>query len=327
MKNLKKFICVALTGALALALLFGNMAFPTVVEATATPLPPIIQMTDVIPNTSTTTQEQNSGNYQGVWHGGGWSGGTDGIHMSVVDEYGNHWSLPTLSAFLATNERASKNSLASAIEEVFGFGHMDLSTYSIANLEISDFHSDVAREIILLARYSIVFGDTAWTVNGQMEIVNYDGTVVILPEFNDVFPDWDLNEIIAVQNTSLAQLDAISGEVAATSEIAALNVIFYQIINIPLVQSHVQAPEFQHFHNNTGFIANLMVRVEQINFGGPTVNIDANCSMSGLSLGWAPALMAGQSARINNIPNGMFIGLRASMTQTAGTARISVTRI
>ena len=328
MKNLKKFLSVALTGALALALLFGNIAFPMVAEAIAapivTPLPLVINMTDVLPESeqyrSTVENNYDFSNIRG------WSNaGDDEIRLELVGPNGVGIALPTLGEFLA-NSPESRSGI-SALEHAVAVVFPDLTLEEVAFLEVDGLHS-AAREVVLLARYSFVFGnDVAWTVDGQMEIVNADGTVQELPEFSALFPNWDLAQIVEAHSNSDV-LSIGNQAVSDTFAVSPFNVIFNQLISVPL-QSNVQAPIFQRFHNNTGFIANLSVRIESINLGGPFVNIGANnVGLPGEpSVGWVGGLMAGQAVRITNIPNNALIGLRASMTQRAGTARISVTRV
>lgn len=72
----------------------------------------------------------------------------------------------------------------------------NLSALSVNELAYMDLEgaSPELREEILDARAQIVY-NTSWTVDGAVSIRHKDGTKEKLPEFSDLFPDWDLYEI------------------------------------------------------------------------------------------------------------------------------------
>lgn len=51
------------------------------------------------------------------------------------------------------------------------------------------------KKAILNARDLITHGEQAWTVKGAMSIIRADGTEEKLPEFRDLWPNWDLYEL------------------------------------------------------------------------------------------------------------------------------------
>lgn len=65
---------------------------------------------------------------------------------------------------------------------------------NIAYMDINIAPADMV-ESILNARFAIIYGDRAWTVNGAVKIINEYGKVEKLPEFSELFPGWDLPTI------------------------------------------------------------------------------------------------------------------------------------
>jgi hypothetical protein len=75
------------------------------------------------------------------------------------------------------------------------FAGVDRHVYDMASRVINTNTNDETRANILEARSEIVFGSQSWTVDGTVQIINEDGTVEKLPEFDALFPNWDLDEI------------------------------------------------------------------------------------------------------------------------------------
>ena len=65
---------------------------------------------------------------------------------------------------------------------------------------------------ILVAR-DIIIHNTNWTVDGQVAIVHEDGTLQTLPEFSDLFPDWDIPSAEPLTNTAVPYTASFAGNV------------------------------------------------------------------------------------------------------------------
>ncbi|MCL1995247.1 MAG: hypothetical protein FWG63_03485 [Defluviitaleaceae bacterium] len=256
-----------------------------------------------------------------LWPGGGWSGTLeDGTPiMWVVDENGQEFRLNTLEEHVASlpQSRVGINPLETAIGIVFSD---DKSIADVAHLNLEEQTLGHVKDLILQARYQIVFADDiSWTVNQAIEIHNGDGSITTLPEFHDLFPsDWYLpaiEEANAYQGIQPVGYENISG---------LSQLVWSNLVSIPVVNHNQQAPVFQNFHNNTGYAATIAISVQTISLGGPTVSI--GITQGAQSVGWASGLMAGQNVRAT-APAGAVFGLRASMTQMAGQALLAVHRI
>lgn len=117
------------------------------------------------------------------------------------------------------------------------------------------------KPLIIQARKNIVFGDYAWTVNGQVSAVNEDGSETVLPEFSDLFPGWDLS-IISVENDqntpfALSHLVEFGSNVDVPAQGTSYSEPFYSFVgNGKKVYAWADTLEFGH----------------QINFGFKCVN-------------------------------------------------------
>ena len=323
MKKLTKVLSAVLCCALALVL----VASPALLSYASTPNVEVTRITPCMATAEPISLQAAENNYDfsGVT---GWSAPTynGGMGMELVGEDGVGIPLPSIYEFVDANSRTrlENNPIEAIIAEVFGYSELTLE--DVAYLEYADFDTiPFVQELILMARYELVFSDdVSWTVDGQMEIVNADGSIVTLPEFDELFPGWNLSQIDAVRSDALA-IQGFADAIMNVENIAPLFTFFDRNVNLP-VQSNVNAPVFHTFINDMGFTVSFLARVEAVLNGGPTVNIGANnMSLPGQpSVGWAGNLMAGQGVRILNIPNLAQVGLRGSMTQQSGVARISV---
>jgi hypothetical protein len=64
------------------------------------------------------------------------------------------------------------------------------------------------KDDIITARNTVIF-NSSWTVNGQGAGLAPDGTIIPLPEFSDLFPNWDIptsNDLVK-HNVSVAKED------------------------------------------------------------------------------------------------------------------------
>lgn len=66
-----------------------------------------------------------------------------------------------------------------------------MSTEELAYCNLEEAADIATRQAILDARREIIYS-TSWTVDGQLALRNADGTIETLPEFSDLFPDWEL---------------------------------------------------------------------------------------------------------------------------------------
>lgn len=67
-----------------------------------------------------------------------------------------------------------------------------MSVEQVANLDI-DRASPQTQEAILAARAEIIFGDQAWSLNGDGYVVDLKtGEATQVPKFEDLFPGWDV---------------------------------------------------------------------------------------------------------------------------------------
>lgn len=71
----------------------------------------------------------------------------------------------------------------------------DSNPKSLAYMDIMGTTPEMYADIIT-ARREIIYGNQSWSADGTVvEIIHADGTVELVPQFSDVFPGWDLNEI------------------------------------------------------------------------------------------------------------------------------------
>ena len=155
--------------------------------------------------------------------------------------------------------------------------------------------SDEMKELILDSRSSIVYSsDVMWTVDGQVGILNDDGTTTILPEFNEVFPsDWNLDDITAKYEEKLA-----------TSTMRAAG--FSGMVNVP-AQSDNYSSEFYQF---TGSGADVYAWAETLptNY---TINFGFRNADTNRDIGWAGNLPVGRACSISTV-SGVRYAVRCS---------------
>lgn len=70
------------------------------------------------------------------------------------------------------------------------------------------------RKLIIEARKKIVYGDQPWTVDGQVAIKNKDGKIEKIPEFKELFPNWDLEDLKDEEKIPYDTAWTIDGQVA-----------------------------------------------------------------------------------------------------------------
>lgn len=168
--------------------------------------------------------------------------------------------------------------------------------------------SPAQKEAILDARRQIVFGNQSWTVNGAVSAQNEDGIWEPLPEFSDLWPDWDLAEICGREPDPFPPLLPSSTEDAGT-----FTVHFDENIWIPPVNDFVNAPNFYEFTANGKVVyawAESLMKGDRCNIGFEDRN-------TGSCMGWRPRFI-GEKLAINTTWGGRY-GVRASAAARDGT--------
>ena len=238
----------------------------------------------------------------------------DGEYLSGITATGDFLELADFGAIFGAEQRQYV-SLETAIHAAFPF-----AGYSIADVANLDYHvfartSDISN-LILEARYSIVFGsDVAWTVDGQMSILHENGNVEILPEFNDLFPHWNLAQI---ESFAVTQFDVNTETHYANDSLARFTQFFRASGTIHRQQADVNAPVFTQFVNNTGRLINVDVILQQMNWPVGGVNLGITNMQTGESVGWRGGLVPGQGITLNNTPANAVRGVRASTIDNSG---------
>lgn len=195
------------------------------------------------------------------------------------------FSLLAVSASAATPQKA-----------VGDLAYMDTATASLAQ-----------KEAILAARRQIVFGDQAWTVNGVASVQNEDGTWEPLPEFSDLWPDWDLAEI---SRREPDPFPAVS--YPATGAVGTFTVHFDETKWIPPANDFVNAPNFYEFTANGKIVYAWADSIWQ----GDRCNIGFEDRNTGLCITWK-TLLIGQKLKINTTWGNRY-GVRASTVDKIG---------
>jgi hypothetical protein len=238
----------------------------------------------------------------------------DGEYMSGITAMGGSFELADFRAIYGAGQRQYV-SLETAIRAAFPLNNYAI--VDVANLDYNDFARlpDI-RNLILEARYGIVFGaDTAWTVGGQMSILHENGDVELLPEFNELFPNWDLAQI---ENFVATPFDVNVETHYANDVVARFTQFFRASGTIHRQQADVNAPVFTQFVNNTGRLIHVDVILQQMNWPVGGVNIGITNMQTGESVGWRGGLVPGQGITLNNTPVNAVRGVRASTIDNSG---------
>jgi len=194
------------------------------------------------------------------------------------------------------------------------FPDAGFSAEDVANLEIETFaYTPSLVYLILEARHGVVFSEyTAWTIDGQMGIINEDGSKEALPEFSELFPNWDLGQIdaFAAREFPATAYDAVTPNF--TRFFRAQGTIHRQ-------QAHVNAPIFGSFFNNTGRTIGVDIVLSRMDWPINGVNIGINnMSLPGQpSVGWRGNMRVNQSVWFIAGANATF-GVRASTVDNSG---------
>lgn len=144
---------------------------------------------------------------------------------------------------------------------------VDLATlnYETASAEMQD--------RILEARVNEVFyGDQAWCIDGQMGVKNADGEFEAFPEFSDVFPGWDFDEISAKYDEMTTSAGIFAGTVDQDISVTSISKYYWSsAINLPNPVDEEETAPFTTFNSNSdayiaGYAATLPTG-STINFG------------------------------------------------------------
>lgn len=221
----------------------------------------------------------------------------------------------TLSLIGVANAADISNSADEVAESVTSLAYMDLDT---APAEM--------RDAILDARYDIVYGHQAWTVNGAVSILHKDGTVEALPEFSDLFPGWDLKEISGRGVQPITQ-PSFSLTPASTSSIGTS-----RTITLAMPVSGRNTEPFYKFNGDGSTVVTWAQTIsapesqKYFNVGYTDEdNIDQATGL-GTDLGWIPDIPVGEKIATLETEDGVRYGVRASASAfgVAGSAYVHV---
>ncbi|MCL2415484.1 MAG: hypothetical protein FWD01_01605, partial [Defluviitaleaceae bacterium] len=192
---------------------------------------------------------------------------------------------------MAIAERHSAIAHLPGIMEILD-GDVDANTlHSIANMSVDEAALVGYDRVVLMARHAIVFNETAWTVDGAIQIIDEDGKIIYLPEFSDLFPNWDLAEISeANQALYLAQFrDASEQEQQNMANTRSSN--WSGNINLP------RFPESNMFYqwNASGRIVRIIAERLPLN---SLINLGITNLNTGQDMGWIPNSSVGQGMQL-----------------------------
>lgn len=186
-----------------------------------------------------------------------------------------------------------------------------MSTQQLAYMDIDSAPKSLKSKI-LEAREKIIYGDQAWTVNGAVSIIKRDGSVEEVPEFSDLYPEWEVPE----HKTALLTLD-ISAEDFASNVRSTIG--FYDNVYLTIKSSIENSKPFFRFLGDgreVGAYAATMPK-DKYNLGfynGNTFKDE----------GWLPSLEKNEGGKIL-AEDSVTYTVRASVPSSpSGTARMVV---
>lgn len=202
--------------------------------------------------------------------------------------------IPVIAVFIAC--MTSVNATTNVIQ------YASLSTEALAYCDLST-APEVWHDDILLARNDIIYS-TSWTVDGQVELILEDGTVQQLPEFSDLFPDWD----IPVNNS-------YSNQSASTR---TANYVGYVYLQAPSATE--TTPVFYTF-----FPLSNRITMGMDSFAGTSWNGGFEDISTGTEIGYSAGMAKTTVLNLTNPNTSNAYGARASTNSTAGYAMMYVT--
>ncbi|WP_438498524.1 hypothetical protein [Paenibacillus sp. IHBB 3054] len=187
------------------------------------------------------------------------------------------------------------------------------ATLSIEKLAYSDLKTapEEWKSAISAARNSIIYSKS-WTVDGQVAIEQPDGTIEELPEFSDLFPDWDVPKAnVSKSNENSTTL----GDPIFT--IMAANYAGNVYLQAPPTSGG--SPIFYAFNTNAN-------RVSMVADSLPGTSYNAGYAdlTDQYDVGWANNLSAGRKMYLTNPNKNHSYGARASTHSTPGYALMGV---
>jgi len=165
---------------------------------------------------------------------------------------------------------------------------------------------DDARELILKARRMIVYGDKPWTVDGCVSILNADGTYEQLPEFKDLYPDWDLEEL------------ALKNDIHTEDFVLDGGANFSDNVDIPEVVSGKYGKKFCRFNSEHTYTITWASTLP-----GSRFNVGYKDDDADKDIGWIPNLKAGQNG-VLKYDTGVRIAVRCSTFDEPGFGLLNV---
>lgn len=205
-------------------------------------------------------------------------------------------SVGVFAADLSTNDRCNATA-----EIVRAAANASDSYYAYMDYDSADLYT---KELILQARKNIVFGDYAWTVNGQMSVTDSNGNKTALPEFDELFPGWNLSDLTTHYETT--DIPSIASNLIDCNK----------AWDVP-AQTDAYSASFYSFEGNGKEVytwATTLTEGHQINFGFKNTNTDEY-------VGYYPGCETMQAAHIT-AADGVGYEIRCSSKQGACEARL-----
>ncbi len=215
-------------------------------------------------------------------------------------------SVLLLSSSIAYASDISKGSSLSNNSEVTQLS----KATNVAYLDYDSASNDL-KKLILEERTKIVYSKS-WTIDGQVSIKNEDGTIEKLPEFKDLFPNWDLSDISATKDN----MDKSDKARTLTLERAAS---FGDNVSIPLITATGQTGNKFYTFNASG----TNVSSWASSLPGSRVNIGFTNEDTNKDAGWAANLAVNQKVTIQTI-DGVRYSVRCSSYDKAGKGYLNV---
>ena len=155
----------------------------------------------------------------------------------------------------------------------------------ISYMYLNSATSSAEKNRILEARYTVIYGDQAWTVDNAVSVLDYtNGKATPLPDFYDLFPqDWD------IPNVSDSRVSLVISQAAKSSS----NVAFNGNVEVTLAAANkYNTPPFFRFTymENNGPIGLILS-----SFPGTYYNAGFCNEDTGKGVGWCPGLEVGKS--------------------------------
>lgn len=186
-----------------------------------------------------------------------------------------------------------------------------MSTQQLAYMNLDSAPKSLKNEI-LEAREEIIYGDQAWTVNGAVSIIKRDGSVEEVPEFSDLYPEWEVPEHKTVPLTLGISAEDFVGNVRST-------IGFYDNVYLTIKSRIENGKPFYRFLGDgreVGAYAATMPK-DKYNLGFYNENTFKD-------EGWLPSLEKNEGGKIL-AEDGVTYTVRASVPGSpSGTARMVV---